>query len=655
MILTRNNYDEIPINSANYSLTLTPLNGRKLCTFHGFDEFEHCDWEGVPQTIEMRETRDGLNLRCPHSDSWPVDPPYDGYGTSTVTLQIGSTCPHVIKQIGCARYATCTVDAYSSTDPQPVSFIYPFNEWLRFKAVGTGWTKAFWTVSYGGSVAAQYTQRRGERINIAQNNELNNVGDVQVTVDCRNVREVQTSNNCQFAILLGTLGAQDSQVVQPYSTASVDLDENENGAIFTSLDGQYYCARNEQTNDEVCAYDMVIVGPLESLDTHTFQLTCPNGSPPPLDISGPGIPIEAQGNIFDRFNIALQVGCVDGAPCNAFHSFADSDPSLYISTTYPTTPPMPRLIVKAFGADPARHIYFASWQVIIPDKPTVTLTQETGQWLTIDVPTDAPSVSLYVDVSYDPAQPTTEPTTPDPPPSDPNPQPRFLSLGASNFCSSSATVVIGTPTDPEYFILDANAGVGFSGGVTSNDPRLIFESLSGRQICATLDRTILDTCGIDNIVAANLADGDDIAIRCPDNGPPRPDTDQTILATIGTTTASPNLAVQIGCEAGNYCLSSVRSGYGTYVELNYPIYPPRVRFRVRILGGAGNGQFFSYVEWMVGFSGHAQEKYYQPKGQWFEVVVLNGASSIEIQGNAVVDGGIPDGGMTSMPDDGPVT
>lgn len=157
MILTRNNYDEIPISSANHSLTLTPLNGRKLCTFHGFDEFEHCTWEGVPQTIEMRETRDGLNLRCPHSDLWPVDPPYDGYGTSTVTLQIGSTCPHVIKQIGCSRYATCTVDAYSSTDPQPVSFIYPFNEWLRFKAVGTGWTKAFWTVSYGGSMMAEYT------------------------------------------------------------------------------------------------------------------------------------------------------------------------------------------------------------------------------------------------------------------------------------------------------------------------------------------------------------------------------------------------------------------------------------------------------------------------------------------------------------------
>lgn len=113
--------------------------------------------------------------------------------------------------------------------------------------------------------------------------------------------------------------------------------------------------------------------------------------------------------------------------------------------------------------------------------------------------------------------------------------------------------------------------------------------------------------------------------------------------------------MQIGCEAGNHCLSSVRSGYGTYVELNYPIVPPRVRFRVRILGGAGNGQFFSYVEWMVGFSGHAQEKYYQPKGQWFEVVVLNDASSIEIQGNAVVDGEIPEGGMTSMPDDGPVT
>jgi hypothetical protein len=70
------------------------------------------------------------------------------------------------------------VDAYSSTDPQAVSFVYPFNEWLRFKAVGTGWAKAFWTVSYGGSVAAQYTQRRREGIDIAQNNKPNNVGDI---------------------------------------------------------------------------------------------------------------------------------------------------------------------------------------------------------------------------------------------------------------------------------------------------------------------------------------------------------------------------------------------------------------------------------------------------------------------------------------------
>ncbi|KAM0708055.1 hypothetical protein Q7P35_004704 [Cladosporium inversicolor] len=451
MILSRDNYDEIPINSANYSLTLTPLNGRKLCTFHGFDEYGHCDWEGVPQTIEMRETRDGLNLRCPHSDFGPVDAPYDGHGTSTVTLQIG--------------------------------------------------------ISYGGSVAAEYTQRRGERINIAQNNQLNNVGDVQVTVDCRNVREVQSTNNCQFPILLGKPSAQDSQVIQPYSTASFELDENERGAIFTALHGQYYCARNERTNEEACAYDMIIVGPLDSLDTHSFQLSCPNGSPSPLDISGLSIPIEARGNGFDQFNIAVQVGCEDGFP----------------------------------------------------------------------------------------------------------------------------------------------------GGITTADPRTIFESLSGRQICATVDRTSLNACGIDNIVAPSLADGDDVTIRCPDNGPPRPGLDNTILASIGTTNTSPNLALQIGCEEGNSCLSQVRSSYGTYVELNYPIVPPRVRIRVRILGGTGNGQFFSYVEWMVGFSGRDKKLYYQVKGKWFEVVVPTGAESIEIEGNAVVSGEIPDGGPTSMPDDGPVT
>ena len=120
MILNRNNYDEIPIDSANYSLTLTPLNGRKMCTFHGFDEYEHCDWEGVPQTIGMREQRDGPNLRFPHSDGWPVDPPDESYGTSNVFLQIDASCPNVIKQIGCSRYSPCTVNAYSSTDAQPI-------------------------------------------------------------------------------------------------------------------------------------------------------------------------------------------------------------------------------------------------------------------------------------------------------------------------------------------------------------------------------------------------------------------------------------------------------------------------------------------------------------------------------------------------------
>ena len=403
---------------------------------------------------------------------------------------------------------------------------------------------------------------------------------------------------------------------------------------------------------------MVIVGPLDSLDTQSFQLTCPNGSPPPLEVSDPSIPLEARGNIFDRFNIALQVGCLDGSPCNAFHAFTDSDPSLYISTTYPMTLPLPRLIVKAFGADPARPMYFATWSVVIPDKPTATLTQENGQWLELDVPSDAASVSLSVEVSYEPPPqpPTDEPTNPDTPPNDPDPQPiRFLSLGATNLCSGSSAVVISTPADPEYLILPAGAGTGFSGRITSADPRMLFESLSGQQICAKLDRTSLYQCGIDSVVASNLDDGDYVDIVCPDKGPPRPDADMNIVAKIGTTSTSPNLAVQIGCEEGNYCLSSVRPGYGTYVELNYPIFPPRVRFRVRILGGAGNGQFFSYVEWMVGFSGRDQEKYYQPKGQWFVVVVPTGASSIEVSGNAVVSGDIPDGGPTSMPDDGPVT
>lgn len=57
----------------------------------------------------------------------------------------------------------------------------------------------------------------------------------------------------------------------------------------------------------------------------------------------------------------------------------------------------------------------------------------------------------------------------------------------------------------------------------------------------------------------------------------------------------------------------------------------------------------------MGFSGRDKKLYYQVKGKWFEVVVPTGAESIEIEGNAVVSGEIPDGGPTSMPDDGPVT
>jgi len=258
-------------------------------------------------------------------------------------------------------------------------------------------------------------------------------------------------------------------------------------------------------------------------------------------------------------------------------------------------------------------------------------------------------------VSYDPAQPAEEPTNTDPNPSEPDPQPpRILSLGASNFCSGSGTIALGTPTNPEYLILAANAGAGFSGGVTSADPRMFFESLSGRQICATLDRTGLNQCGIDSIVASSLQDGDSVIIQCPDNGPSRPDANTTIIASIGTTNTSPNLAVQIGCEEGSYCLSDVRQGYGQYVEFNYPLLEPRARFRVRILGASGYGQVFSYAEWMVGFSGGVQEKYYQSKGKWFEILVPVDATSVQIEGNAVANGNMP-AGPTGMPDMGVVT
>lgn len=132
-----------------------------------------------------------------------------------------------------------------------------------------------------------------------------------------------------------------------------------------------------------------------------------------------------------------------------------------------------------------------------------------------------------------------------------------------------------------------------------------------------------------------------MTISCPDNGPPRPDADVAIPASIGTTSISPNLAVQIICESGSYCVSRARSNSGAYVELDYPIFSPAARFRVRIFVGAGNGQFLSYVEWQVGFSGEAQQMYYQPKGKWFQVVVPLDATSVQISGNAVVNGEMP--------------
>ncbi|GAB7330672.1 hypothetical protein MBLNU13_g02238t1 [Cladosporium sp. NU13] len=62
---------------------------------------------------------------------------------------------------------------------------------------------------------------------------------------------------CQLPILLGKPSVRELQSVQPYSTSSFDLDENELGAISTALDGQHLCTRNERTEVETCDYDTV--------------------------------------------------------------------------------------------------------------------------------------------------------------------------------------------------------------------------------------------------------------------------------------------------------------------------------------------------------------------------------------------------------------
>lgn len=181
MVIHNEDFDHmgyVPMETTNYSISITPLNGRQLCTRHEFDQYEHCDWIGVEQTMPPREYE--LTFFCANEQS--ISPPHAPFGSSTVNLQIGAKCPYVIAQVDCERNGQCTVKKFPSTTPT-VSFKYALRELLHVKAVGSGWQKAYWSITYAvpGYEPISYVQNRGKLLDITP---LPFAGDMQVKVEC---------------------------------------------------------------------------------------------------------------------------------------------------------------------------------------------------------------------------------------------------------------------------------------------------------------------------------------------------------------------------------------------------------------------------------------------------------------------------------------
>jgi hypothetical protein len=320
-------------------------------------------------------------------------------------------------------------------------------------------------------------------------------------------------------------------------------------------------------------------------------------------------------------NLALQIDCVPGNPCSAYsldggsHSF---------NVPYPVTSPTTRLRVRAFGSLPPSHMFYAEWSVQFSGGLASILIQDNAQWLDITVPEGATSIHLYGSAFFEPRP---EPT-PDPPPA------TGLNLGMPNLCGSDA--LISSPRESDLFYFAANSGIGISAGfVTSDDPRIIFTSLTGRTMCVFFEGRGGIDCGIDSIVAYGLRDSDQIRLECPDNGPSRPAADTNIPVSVSTTGASPHFVIQVGCESGEPCLSYM-VGYNAYRTFDYPVLEPMLRFRVRVFASIGNGERLSHVEWQIRFSNEPKESsyaYIQRKGQWLDILVPSDATSIEIEGN----------------------
>lgn len=170
----------IPVESRNSSLSFSPMNGRRLCTNHYNEEYTHCDWRGVAQTVPEYEL---LEFSCPDDQVFPVQPPDRRY-IANVNLRIDPACLYVVKQIACGTNYDCILDAYSNIE-SPVSFEYPGIERLFMRAAGSGFSRAQWSVSsspLGFGWPMSLVQERGRSVDITP--PFGYSGTLGISVDC---------------------------------------------------------------------------------------------------------------------------------------------------------------------------------------------------------------------------------------------------------------------------------------------------------------------------------------------------------------------------------------------------------------------------------------------------------------------------------------
>jgi hypothetical protein len=628
------------VASANQSLTFTPCNGRNLCTFHTFDEYYHCDWVGQPQTVPDHES---LTLTCPEASVFPVQRPDPAYGTSNVNIKIGRTCPYIVVQMGCSRNADCTVDAYSSATPE-VSFVYPWIASFRVKVVGSRWTRAQWSVSHANIDSEgpkSYDQRRGEWLDVKPASRVE-TGLISIVVECKTTEEIQVRmyNACPKTVILGIPDVGDWLFLQPSDERTFYLEKENPIASLTPISGEQLCAKIEQTGIDYCDYEMLEFG---MLDQDVIQISCPDESfPTEVDITGETIRLDV-GISSTTLNLAAQMDCVPGNPCSA--SRLGGGWNAFIGE-YPVTAPTTRLRVRAFGSILPSRMVYAEWSVQFSGDPATKniSVQANAEWLDISVPSDATSIQLYGSAFYDPPQEPTPEPTPGPPPN------TEILFSLANNCVdiyNIANALLGVPRDSDLFLALSDSGSSPTrAGFDSDNPKLIFTSLTGRKMCAVVQRTGTRICGTDNVVVSDLEENDFLSLDCPD-APPYPVVDSGISVSLFTHETSPNLVVQLGCEQpGGPCFSYTTKN-NAHLELQYSLLKPMLRFRVRVFTSIADGQRLNYVEWQVRISKgpdiRPKVSYYQPKGQWLDISILSDATYIEIHGYGSKIGSIPEG------------